>query len=75
MTEEKPTVTRTELFEMLCADCLAEEPFPREIQVIGRATGWAERIKQKAAERNVTIEIKIEKAEGAESVIVNRRLK
>lgn len=53
-------VTPDEMFEILCADCLRDEPFPREIQVVGQATGWAERIRQKAAARNVTITVTIQ---------------
>lgn len=60
--ERKPT-TPDQAFEILCADCLRDEPFPREIQVIGQATGWADRIRQKAAARKLTIEIRVHNSE------------
>lgn len=55
------TVTSGGVFEILCADCLRDEPFPEEIKVIGKATGWTERIKQKADARKLNIEISITK--------------
>lgn len=56
---ERVEVTQDEMFEILCADCLREEPFPREIQVIGKATGWADRIRKRAKAHHVRIDITI----------------
>lgn len=55
-------VTKEEAFELLVADCLRDEPFPREIQVIGQAMGWATRIQDKAKQRGWKIAIDIEQA-------------
>lgn len=55
-------------FELLCADCLRDEPFPREIQVIGQAIGWADKIKVKARNRGWDIEIKVKKVGKNEEV-------
>jgi len=52
-------VSHDEAFEILIGDCMRQEPFPREIQVIGQAIGWAERIKAMAARRGWSIDITI----------------
>ena len=63
MPVRKVTVTEDGMFEILCADCLRDEPFPEEIKVTGNALGWAARIKEKAAKRKVRIKIVIDNLE------------
>ena len=55
----KPILNTEHIFEVLCGDCMSLEPFPEEIKVIGRATGWYERIQAFAKNRGIEIKIEV----------------
>lgn len=57
--EQKRHVSPAEAFEILCADCLRTEPFPREIQIIGQAIGWFNLMHAMAAKRGMELDIQL----------------
>ena len=48
--------------EVLIGDVMKTEPFPREIQVLGYASGWRHKLELAAGRRGLVLRIEIEDA-------------